>query len=518
MPLDKFRDGTQLDTAKSNGSGAKISIKVKIAVIADTHYAPGANILAPSRRGEIADILLLRAVHRINRLIHPDITLILGDIHDAGGTTEGMGQLGRMREIAALLESPWLIIPGNHDAPPEQFFSVFPRPAEMTDINNVRFVPFLDPEEPGYNARRTASDLMRMQKVRAGWHGPIVALQHVPIFPRGRANCPYNYVNAGDVVAAMRQNDVILAISGHYHEGVELISDDGMNFLSAPALCQPPFSFLEIDLVDKKVAVTRHDLRLPAKLYLWDMHVHTQFAYCSENMDIVRSIGLGSDFGLAGLTFTEHSGQLYFDNDTYWSNACLAGGITTAKKQDERMQAYLAALNNAGCLPLNTGLEADCCFDGSLLVRSSDINRVRYLLGSVHGLSAMRNPQPDIDAVCDEFLALTGRLVHAGIDILAHPFRVFARAAFKIPQSLYDPVVKLLRETGVAVEINFHTQTPDPEFYRRCLAAGVKLAFGSDAHNLYEIGEFAPHLALLSSCGFNGDLDEILLNPGHVPA
>ena len=41
---------------------------------------------------------------------------------------------------------------------------------------------------------------------------------------------------------------------------------------------------------------------------------------------------------------------------------------------------------------------------------------------------------------------------------------------------------------------------------------GVELSFGSDAHNLYEVGEFAPHLALLESCGFDGDLGEILVN------
>lgn len=489
-------------------------MKIKIAAIADTHYEPHRNILSPSQRGEIADILLLRAVHRINRIIRPDLTVILGDIHNAGGTPAGMKQLERMRETAALLKSPWLIIPGNHDAPPELFYSVFPRPAETTDINGMRFVSFLDPEEPGFNARRTEYDLARMKKARDGWHGQIVMLQHVPLFPPGRVNCPYNYVNADDIITAMRQNDIVLAISGHYHEGFELVNDAGMNFLAAPALCQSPFSFLEIDIVNGKVTVTRHDLRLPEKLNLWDMHVHTQFAYCSENMEVVRSMALAQDFGLAGLTFMEHSGQLYFDNDTYCGYACLTDGIASAQKQNERMSAYLSSLDKAGCRPQNTGLEADCCFDGSLLLRSSDRNRVRYLMGSIHALPTLQNPQPNMETICNEFLNLTASLVRSKIDILAHPLRVFARAKLEVPDSLFDPVIRLLKESGVAAEINFHTQTSDPEFFRRCLAAGVKLALGSDAHNLYEIGEFTPHLALLRDCGFDGDLKEILLNPG----
>lgn len=489
-------------------------MKIKIAAIADTHYNPDGNSLLPQRRDAIADILFLRAVHRINRLIRPDITVILGDVGDSGSTPEWMRHLERMRGIAGLLKSPWLIIPGNHDVSAERFYSVFPRPPETTDINNTRFVPFLDPEEPGFNARRPEHDLTRMKKARAGWHGQIVTLQHVPLFPPGRNDCPYNYVNAGDIIAVMRQNGIMLSISGHYHEGFELINDDGANFLAVPALCESPFSFLEINLLDDNISVTRHDLHLPEKLNLWDMHVHTQFAYCSENMEIARSIGLAKEFGLAGLTFAEHAGQLYFDNDTYWSYSFLTDGFEAIQKKNDRMDAYFTALANAGCRPLNTALEADCSFDGKPFLRPSDRSRVRYLLGSIHALSSLQNPQPDTKAVCDEFLAMTNGLVRSGIDILAHPFRVFSRAKMKIPEPFYDVVAGLLRKGKVAAEINFHTQTTNQEFVHRCLAAGVKLTFGSDAHNLYEIGEFAPHLALLRECGFDGNPEEILLNPG----
>ena len=39
----------------------------------------------------------------------------------------------------------------------------------------------------------------------------------------------------------------------------------------------------------------------------------------------------------------------------------------------------------------------------------------------------------------------------------------------------------------------------------------MRLTFGGDAHNLYEIGEFAPHLELLRSVGFGADLKDIML-------
>ena len=52
---------------------------------------------------------------------------------------------------------------------------------------------------------------------------------------------------------------------------------------------------------------------------------------------------------------------------------------------------------------------------------------------------------------------------------------------------------------------------PSPDFCRRCIDAGVKLTFGSDSHNLYQVGEFAPHLDLLRRAGFDGDLRDVLL-------
>ena len=61
---------------------------VTIAVIADTHY--GANSSASALRCEIADILLMRTVYRLNRLIRPDITLVLGDVLDNGKSCDSV--------------------------------------------------------------------------------------------------------------------------------------------------------------------------------------------------------------------------------------------------------------------------------------------------------------------------------------------------------------------------------------------------------------------------------------------
>ena len=45
----------------------------------------------------------------------------------------------------------------------------------------------------------------------------------------------------------------------------------------------------------------------------------------------------------------------------------------------------------------------------------------------------------------------------------------------------------------------------------------MRISLGSDAHALYEVGEFHPHLKLLADIGFEGDLTDILLPRVSIP-
>ena len=110
-----------------------------------------------------------------------------------------------------------------------------------------------------------------------------------------------------------------------------------------------------------------------------------------------------------------------------------------------------------------------------------------------------------------EYLFLLEKLLAHNIDILAHPLRVFRRAHLQAPETLFAPVAELLAKYATAAEINFHSNEPALPFIEACMRRGVRFSLGSDAHNLYEIGEFAPHLQLLRDAGFDGDLDDILV-------
>jgi histidinol phosphatase-like PHP family hydrolase len=134
----------------------------------------------------------------------------------------------------------------------------------------------------------------------------------------------------------------------------------------------------------------------------------------------------------------------------------------------------------------------------------------------MHSLPSLRaGAKPSPATLRAEFLGILEKFLGSGMEILAHPFRVFRRGGVPIPAGLFGPVVRLLKTHGIAAELNFHTNEPPPDFVAMCLEEGVPLAFGSDAHNLYEIGAFALHLDLLRRCGFSGDPREVLRHPGN---
>lgn len=240
----------------------------------------------------------------------------------------------------------------------------------------------------------------------------------------------------------------------------------------------------------------------------------SSLAYCNENMSVERSLELARDFGLAGVSFTEHSGQLYFDRTGYWDRRCLREGMGSANAADNRMTEYLDLKRLHESEFSRFGLEVDCDYRGKLLLRPEDRKHFSCILGALHALPSLTQEVPPGKAVQDEFLGLLEKLLAGRIDVLAHPFRVFSRSGWTPPEELFGPTAQLLKKHGTAAEINFHTNEPPVGYLRACLDRGVRFSFGSDAHHLSEIGDFADHVARLAEAGFDGDLQDVLVQDG----
>jgi len=477
---------------------------MKIAALADLHYAMGKP--PGERRSDLSPLLLRRAVARLNRFVKPDVTVLLGDLLDQGSGTDGSALRAQLAKIVATIESPSIVLPGNHDGDAETFYRDFERPASWTDMAGVRLVGFDDPEEPRCWARRTEVDFERLRAARAGWDGEIVCLQHLPLHPPGSANCPYNLTNAEVAIAAMREVGARLSIGGHYHRGMYLVEGDGCAFVGAPALCESPFAFFVIDIDGKRISIERHELAMPRELELFDHHVHTQFSYCGNGMDMATATALAPDLGLAGLCFSEHTGQLYFGRREYWRGDWYDVGVAGAPPDCARVDEYLAATESLDD-NVAAGFEIDFDREGRPVLGEDVFALGRPAIGTIHHLDELAKPEPDLARAADEFLALVDSITGSGVRALAHPFRVFYRKGQPVPEELFEPVARMLREKGVAAEINFHTNEPPREFLRLCLEAGVRITLGSDAHEHREIGEFWPHLRLLEDLGVSDPRD-----------
>jgi histidinol phosphatase-like PHP family hydrolase len=483
-----------------------------IAVVADLHY--GVPSVLAERRAEIADLLLQRLVYRLNRLHQPDVTVVAGDVLDAGDGADAHERRARLRELLDRLASPTVVLPGNHDGDPDAFYSEFERPRETIDIRGVRLLAFTaDRDEPDCNASRTRRDIERFRVAREGFAGPIVALQHVCLAPPEIADTPYNYVNAAEIAAAMEHAGVALSISGHYHEGGADLRRNGVTYVNAPALCEAPFRYAIITLDGPRVSVARHQLALPREAAFFDWHVHTPLAYCSENLNLGQTVRLARDFGLAGFCFTEHAGQLYFNAEDYWTGRCFAEGLAGAKAKDNRMSRFFDSVAPFASQSVRVGLEVDCDSRGRPVLTEADAARTDILIGAIHALPGVDDPAVPTAELERTFLGLLGNFLKHDFDILAHPFRVFHRAGRPAPEGLFRPVVDLLRKTGTTAELNCHTETPPLQFYRICLDAGVRLSLGSDAHNLCEIGDFAYQLDVLRQIGCGDAPADIFWKP-----
>jgi histidinol phosphatase-like PHP family hydrolase/predicted phosphodiesterase len=486
---------------------------MRLAILNDIHYGPP--VEGSQRRCDIAPILLRRAVRRLNELEKPDLTLVLGDLLNDGTLPDATERLTLLKTILGKLQSPYLVIPGNHDGDVEAFYRVFERPKEIEEIGGVKFLSFLDEEQPEYCAKRSPQDIERFRIARSGFKGPIVSLQHTCLFPPERAHAPHNLTNAPAVIRAMKAAGVALSVSGHHHRGVEDLRDGALLFVNAPAFCEFPFIYTMITLDPQGKAETeRRALAMPRLLKLIDTHLHTQMAYCSDNMDVETSIQLARDFGLAGLCITEHSGQLYFGREEYWSKACLRSGMSAATPANNRMGQYLAFKAAFGKENVRFGLEADCDYQGNLLIAGGDRAHFDHIVGALHGLPGAPDDPAKAHRVHDDFLFLVEKILQQGVVSLAHPFRVFRRSGLPLPEALFLPTAKLLKQYGVAAELNFHTHLPPVAFVRMCLDLGIKFTLASDAHDLSEIGDFAYHIDLLKQAGFDGDFGDVML---HIP-
>ncbi len=477
--------------------------------IADPHYTGLARQTAqqPQMRGELARTLLSKVFTRLAHMgIKPDLTVLLGDLvenaADRGADLDRLALLGELTRS----KIPVLALPGNHDADANAFNAVFNTAPGLHEIGGYGFLVFNDTYNEAHECTRT-EEALALTRSLAETHPrlPIIALQHSPIYPAINSHYPYRPLNAAEIMDSFQKAGVILSLSGHYHKGQKARAHENVLYHTVPALCEAPFRFSLIRLTGSHVEIEELclGLQLPN---LVDVHCHTEHAYCGTTADTASCVALSQALGVSTLCVTEHAFQLYFEKKTAMSFAWQTDPARVeqawASQGRFRMEAYRRFAEKLRSPYVKIGLEVDLFDNGRLLLAPEDAREDwDLLIGAVHYIQGYVPGQTTQQEAEELFIRDVTRLTDHPINVLAHPFRFFTRNRLAVPRHLFPVVAGLLADSGVAAEVNFHTDAPDPEFIRLCVEKDVKIALASDTHELAEAGEFWPHVDVLRKAG-----------------
>ena len=491
-----------------------MTLPFRLPVSADIHHAPSQAEAADApaeRRCRAGLELARRAVEDAKRRGGFDAIALVGDLLNHGEMPSGPEALAAVRDQIrkAAPDAPLLVVPGNHDGDPGRFAAVFGERPGVREMGGYRFVTFFDAYDARDRCSRSEADRERLRRLASEPGGPIVALQHNPLHPPIVSDYPYLPTNAAEVVRDYAEAGVLLSVSGHYHAGQAPAPHGDTHYVTAPGLCEGSLPYTLVTLEGRKVSVETRGLRMADVPRLVDSHAHTEFAYCRADVTAAGVLERARLLGLAGVCLVEHAPQLYCAADDFWAGRHISRPSVWRGAGASRMREFRQAMAPLRSDFVRVGLEVELDADGRMTLRDEDRAWPDLLVGAVHFLPEDFRALP-FGQLASGFMRSTEGLLGAGVDVLAHPWRLFRWAERAAPADLFVPVAQALADTGTATEINFHGNDPEAGFLGACLERGVKVAFGSDAHALREVGAFGPHLDLLRRVAGTEDVGGLL--------
>lgn len=491
---------------------------LRLLLMADLHCCSDEAAAAqapPERRCLLGCELARRAVEDARRRGGFDAVVLLGDLIENARQVGARADLRRLRrEIeAAAPGCPLLVVGGNHDNDDGIALEAFDATPGLIELAGWRFLAFSDAYEEGKYGTRRERDRRLLRDVAATPGGPIVAVQHNPIHPPIDSDYPFMLTNGDEVVRDYARDGVFLSLSGHYHAGQPLHVADGVHYYTAPAIAESPFPYAVVTLDGRRVTVEERPLWLGDVRGLTDLHVHTELAYCAKDVTAAGAVERARTFGLTGICLVEHAPQLYCREEDFWAGRHVREPRIWRGRHHSRMAEFrtlVGPLRSGRAPAVRVGLEVELDADGCLTLHEADRPWADLIVGAIHFL------RRDADALGDaelarEIMRTNEAILRAGVDVLAHPWRLFRAYGRRTPAERYGELADLLAETNTAAEINLHNSWPDPAFFAACIERGVKLTLASDAHELWEVALLGRHVEMLRQIAGTDDVAELLL-------
>ena len=228
----------------------------RLGLITDLHFreAVAGDSKNPKREGRRIRELLPRCLEQF-RQAGVELVLCAGDCVDDEAQPGAMEDLAALREIFEQGGLPYVVVPGNHDPAPDDFYTVFPRPERWYRVGGCDIAVFGDDEPaPGVSggkeqARRSEAVLREVESVLRAPGALTLTLQHYVVFPDHEGpGYNHTYANAPEVRAQLeRSARRVVSLSGHYHRGHALHEHNGVRYFTGRSLCERPYPYYVID-------------------------------------------------------------------------------------------------------------------------------------------------------------------------------------------------------------------------------------------------------------------------------
>lgn len=268
---------------------------------------------------------------------------------------------------------------------------------------------------------------------------------------------------------------------------------------------------------------------MSTSLFVWlqqngigDLHAHSNYSRCAPEVS-VQDLALTSTKWGMPFVLTDHSTHLLMGKENAWffhqeemrGNTLKSFLAQEEERAVQRIDEYLKEIRAYQTSLMRIGVELDVTDEGMVLFPGGMIKEMAFFIGHLSFLRSAVDKKTEKEVI-EEWKLKTEALMEAGVDLLAHPFRILAR--YKIDFDLAKLIDWLLQKAvqyETALEINSHHPFPEYDLLmvKEAVAAKAKLGLSTDTHRKEEMFEFSYHTNILDKCNiYEKDYEKVIFN------
>ena len=196
----------------------------------------------------------------------PDMIVCTGDVLDVPTGPGVVQDLKLCKKFFDDCGTPYVVLPGNHDPLPDDFYRVFPVPEKRLLLNNCELIFFhedacFNGEQSIKRSERSLHEMADILMRTKSCPETTLLFQHYVIYPDYKEGYRHNYQNDDKIRNILEQsNRRLLSISGHMHSGIPMIQKNGVSYFAGRAFCEAPYTCYIINISGNEIVVKEFEM------------------------------------------------------------------------------------------------------------------------------------------------------------------------------------------------------------------------------------------------------------------